>query len=278
MAGALRLLRALLDEIQSIQIVDAAMALAAQAFLALFPLIIVVYAFVPLDIGNAAIETFRDRFGLSGDTQQAMSNVLANRGALRGSFSVVGVLIVVGSATAFTRALQRVYERAWTLPKLGVRGAWRWIVWLGGMLVYLTIIGSAIRLAGASATAGGFLGFGAFFLWWWSPWLLLGGRVRWRALLPTAVATTVATGVLGALSGAIMPRLVSSNENQFGPIGVVFAVESWLVVVAGALVVCAALGATIAKLDGPLGRLARGDTDTEAWRRQRRRRPAVSTT
>lgn len=278
MARVIRLIRALLAEIQSIQIVDAAMALAAQSFLALFPLIIVVYAFMPTEVGNATVETFRDRFGLTGGTQEAMSDVLAGRSALRGSFSVVGVLIVVSSATAFTRALQRVYERAWALPKLGFRGAWRWIVWLGGMLVYLIVIGFAIRLAGANATAGGFLGFGAFFLWWWTPWLLLGGRVRWRAVLPTAVATTVATGVLGALSGAIMPRMISSNENQFGPIGVVFAIESWLVVVAGALVLCAALGATVAKLDGPLGRLARGDTDVEAWRRTRRTRAAVSAT
>ncbi len=91
--------------------------------------------------------------------------------------------------------------------------------------------------------------------------------MRWRALLPTAVTTTVATAVLGALSGIVMPRMIGNNESQYGPIGVVFAVEGWLVVVGGALVVCAALGAVLVKMDTPLGRVSRGSTDPEAWRR-----------
>jgi membrane protein len=268
MARLIRLLRALANEIQSIQIVDAAMALAAQSFLALFPLVIVVYAFAPPELASATLETFRLRFGLGGGSQDAMTDLLSARNALRSGISVVGVLLIVASATAFTRALQRIYERAWALPKLGVRGAaWRWLAWLAGMLVYLIVIGFAVRLAGAGAREGGLLGLGAFFLWWWSPWLLLGGRVRWRALLPTALTTTVATAVLGAVSGIVMPRMIGSNESQYGPIGVVFAVEGWLVVVGGALVVCAALGAVLVKMDTPLGRLSRGSTDPEAWRR-----------
>ena len=95
--------------------------------------------------------------------------------------------------------------------------------------------------------------------------------MRWRALLPTALTTTVATAVLGAVSGIVMPRMIGSNESQYGPIGVVLAVEGWLVVVGGALVVCAALGAVLVKMDTPLGRLSRGSTDPEAWRRPRRR-------
>jgi hypothetical protein len=50
----------------------------------------------------------------------------------------------------------------------------------------------------------------------------------------------------------------------------VFAVEGWLVVVGGALVVCAALGAVLVKMDTPLGRLSRGSTDPEAWRRRKK--------
>ena len=125
MARFIRLLRALAAEVQSIQIVDASMALAAQSFLALFPLVIVVYALIPTDLANASLQTLRSRFGLGGDSDEALTDLLAGRNALRSGISIVGVLLVVASATAFTRALQRVYERAWALPKLGVRGAWR---------------------------------------------------------------------------------------------------------------------------------------------------------
>jgi membrane protein len=270
MARFIRLLRALVAEVQSIQIVDASMALAAQSFLALFPLVIVVYALIPTDMANASLETMRARFGLGGDSDEALTDLMAGRSALRSGISVIGVLLVVASATAFTRALQRVYERAWALPKLGVRGAWRWLAWLAGMLVYLTVVGFAVRLVGAGPREGGLLGLGAFVLWWWTPWLLLGGRVRWRALLPTAIASTVATAALGWVSGFIMPRMINGNESQFGSIGVVFAVEGWLVVVSGALVASGALGAVLAKLDGPMGRIARGTDDLEAWRRRKK--------
>ena len=98
MARLIRLLRALAAEVQSIQIVDASMALAAQSFLALFPLVIVVYAFAPPELASATLETFRLRFGLGGGSQDAMTDLLSARNALRSGISVVGISEVGGSA------------------------------------------------------------------------------------------------------------------------------------------------------------------------------------
>ena len=67
----------------------------------------------------------------------------------------------------------------------------------------------------------------------------------------------------------VVPRLVRSNEQQFGTIGAVFAIESWLVVVGCALVLCAVVGAWLAQQPGPLGRLSRGREDVDAWQRTR---------
>jgi len=65
-----------------------------------------------------------------------------------------------------------------------------------------------------------------------------------------------------------MPRLVRNQEQQYGTIGVVFAIQSWLVVVAGVIVGAAVVGAVANQVAGPIGRLARGSPDPAAWRRE----------
>jgi len=73
--------------------------------------------------------------------------------------------------------------------------------------------------------------------------------------------------VLGWLSAIYMPRTVHNQEQQYGTIGVVFAIQSWLVVVAGVIVSAAVVGAVATQATGPIGRLARGSPDLAAWRR-----------
>jgi membrane protein len=140
---------------------------------------------------QSLLDTMRDRFGLSGGSATAVA-LVANRDETRGTLSVVGFVLIIGSAIAFTRALQRVYERAWDLPKLGLRGVWRGIAWLVGLLAYLGVLTAAVQVT-RSPHVGGAIG---LVLWWWTPFLLLGGRVRWRALAPGALITGFAQLVL----------------------------------------------------------------------------------
>jgi membrane protein len=72
--------------------------------------------------------------------------------------------------------------------------------------------------------------------------LLLGGRVSWRRLLPGAVVTSALVVVLSRLSTVFMPAFTRANLEQYGPIGVVFSVGSWLVVLGGVLVVATVVG------------------------------------
>jgi uncharacterized BrkB/YihY/UPF0761 family membrane protein len=101
--------------------------------------------------------------------------------------------------------------------------------------------------------------------------VLLMGRVRLRSLLPCGVLTGVAVLVLGRVAVIVVPRTVRSNEQRFGTIGVIFAVQSWLVVLSCTIVLAAVIGAVAAQTSGPLGALARGSTDPEGWRRARSR-------
>src|SRR5215467_11227978 len=209
----------------AVRVVESSIVLAAQAFLALFPLVIVITALIPSGASNGLARELRNRYGLSGLSDSATHQLLAERTAVQQSLSAFSFVLVLASATAFTRALQRVYQNAWGLEKLGLRALWRGFAWLVGLIAYLSLLGAIahwIKHGGVVQPIAAVLGFA---LWWWTPFLLLGGRVRARALLPAAVFITAAQIVAVWLSTAIMPRTIRSNEAKYGPVGVVFAVE-----------------------------------------------------
>jgi membrane protein len=269
-----RLVLAVLSRMRATLVVESSLVLAAQAFLALFPVVIVFAALAPTGVSSELLDALRDRFGLGGTSATAVRQLIVDRDDVRGSLSFVGVLLVLGSATSFTRALQKVYERAWDLPKLGLRGAWRGAAWVAGLIVYLGLLTLAVRISHSLHIGGSLGAVAAVFLWWWTPYLLLGGRVRGRALVPGAILTAIAQLALSLVGATVLPRTVRSSESQFGPIGVVFAVESWLIVVCGAVVVSTAVTAALVRVDGPVGRAFRGTPDPDGWRRTRPPPPA----
>jgi membrane protein len=265
--------RDIAEHLVAVRVIESSIVLAAQAFLALFPLILVVAAVVPRHVSTGLLNELRNRYGVSGSSANALQTVLVDRGAVQQSLSVLSFLLVIGSATAFTRALQRMYQNAWGLPKLGLRGVWRGFAWLVGLVVYLSILGLVahfIRHGGVLAPVSTVLG---LVMWWWTPFLLLGGRVRARALIPAAVIITAAQLVAGMVSSAIVPRTIRSKESSYGPVGAVFAFESWLVIIMGLLVVGTVFGAIIGLSDSRVGRWVRGTADPDGWRREPKQVP-----
>jgi membrane protein len=162
--------------------------------------------------------------------------------------SVVGVLLIIGSALSFTRAMQRVYERAWRLPSLGVRATPAGLAWLGFWIVFGAVFAGVraaivdtsrpvISVVAALTFAG--------VVWLASPWILLSRRIEWRRLVPTALLTATAMTVLSAGSLVYMPRSIAESAESYGTIGVAISLVSWLVAAGFVLVVCAAIGAVI---------------------------------
>ena len=64
----------------------------------------------------------------------------------------------------------------------------------------------------------------------------------WWQLLPGGVASSVLLVLLSRLSHVFMPAYTRANLEQFGSLGVVFAVASWLVMFGGVLIVATVLG------------------------------------
>jgi membrane protein len=237
---------------------DRAMALAGQMFAALMPLLIVVAAVSPGG-GKDLADGLIDRMDLTGDSAQVLKAVVAPPSAVRNSISVVGAFLLVISALSFTRALQRLYVRAWRLPTLGMTGnAWG-LMWLAAYAVYWSLQPLVVGLFNGVTASAVTVALSAV-LWLYTPWLLVGRRIPWRRLVGQALLTAFGIAALTVAALVYGPRAIGSAATQFGFIGVAFALLTLLFFACLVAVVAAAVGATLAEP------LARAD-DAERRRR-----------
>jgi membrane protein len=91
--------------------------------------------------------------------------------------------------------------------------------------------------------------------WWFTMWLLLAGRIPWRRLLPCAVATGVFWLGMEEVFAVIFSGMVTSDHNEYGPIGTVFALMSYLIAI-GVVVVLGAVTGLVWQERGPSFRAA----------------------
>jgi len=248
-------------ELSRVELVDRSLALGAQALLALIPLLMVLGVASPR-IGAEGLNQVQDVMGVPEEQLQTLGLGAAQATAT----SAFGVLVAIVSATSFSRALQRMYAVAWDLPRYrGVRAIRGSVVWLVGWLLMLQATGGLIRwTAGIPFTSLTIQMVGTSLIWWWTAHLLLGGRVGWWQLLPGGVATGALLVLLSRLSQVFMPAFTRANLEQFGSLGIVFAVASWLVTFGGVVIVATVLGRFSS---GLLKRVA----EQPRWRRRRSR-------
>lgn len=246
----------------SVNVLDCATRIGAQVFLSAIPLLFVIAAFAPEQIRQELLASLRAVFGLQGASLDEVRHVYSTESQnVRQTYGEIGIVVTVLSVTACSRALQRLCERSWHLPRASTRVvAWRWFAWFCGWLVVLV---------GQSGIRNG-LGVGAWLgvplsittstlLWWWTQRLLLGGRVAWLPLLPGAVLTAVGMIALFSVSRIYMPRTLNRSIAQFGPLGSVFTILSWIIVACIVISVAIASGYVLAH-EQPLARLLGTDT------------------
>ncbi len=240
-------LAAYLKRLAAVQFVDRAVALGALAFSALFPLLIVYSAVVPLTSANSFAEAIVKRLHLSGATADSVREVFAPTATVNQSVTVIGFVLVLFSALALARALQRMYELCYELPAAGVRGTPWHLLWLALIPIYLSLRPAVSDIGGGvwRVVASLLLGVVAWLL---TPYVLLGRRLEWRELLPGAALTAVGMTVLMAFSLVYLPHSLTTSAKQFGAIGIAFALLSWLVLAGFVLVATAAAGALVRQL------------------------------
>ena len=176
--------------LDSMDFINRGMLFAGTLLLCFFPFLIIANALA----GRSAASGLARHLGLNkqaaADVGQLFTSATATSSAITGTAWVFFVLGGVAAATA----IQGLYERAFDLEARGIRDIFRRLIWLAVLVGSSVLAGWAgpwlhrhggpvlLAVLGLVALTG---------FWWFSLWLLLAGRIRWREVFPSAVATAV---------------------------------------------------------------------------------------
>ncbi|MCA1841745.1 MAG: YihY/virulence factor BrkB family protein [Actinobacteria bacterium] len=229
---------------------ELASAITLSAFLSLLPLLLVGIAVLGFfsaasskDLAKEVIENLQlDR---SSQTAELITEAMRTAESSRKAASVVGLAGLLWTGLGVVNALQYAWNSAWQVPGRGLKDKAVGLAWLLGAGVLFV---ASFAVSAASQLLPWFLeplgilvglatGVG---LWLWTAHTLPNRRVGWRALLPGALLGAVGFEILKVLASFVVPRIVASSSDLYGPVGVVFAVLGWLLVF-GRLVVYAAV-------------------------------------
>ncbi|MEQ8146123.1 ribonuclease BN [Streptomyces sp. OP7] len=212
---------------RELELMHRATGFATMALVTLAPLLIVVAAADPLAKGGFAA-WLADGMGVTGESARVLTEIISPPRKVVGTTSVWGGLALAVFGVALGGSVQNGYERVWQLPPGPWHRVWRQALWLAVLTAYLyqevqtrTTLYGPERIALTTST-------GVLFFWWGQRFLL-GGQVRWRDLLPGAVATMVGLVGLRIFSYYVFTPLIVENAISYGTVGVVLVVESWLI-------------------------------------------------
>jgi membrane protein len=203
--------------LQRIEIFDRSMAVAAQLFTSIFPMLILLASW----FGNPS-ELLSDTLGMPPEAESQVDVALKESGST--AFGVIGALIVIVSATSLSRALARAFAAVWGLarPKSGPAAAWRWVA------VVLAIALSLVAIRRSKTIADGippahFWGEVAAFVLLVAvallvPWVLLTGTVTVRALLSGAVLFGIVIVVVRPFSNIWLAHSLEASATRYGSI------------------------------------------------------------
>ncbi len=223
------MLRRFLD----LELLDRSFGLAAQVFVALLPLVIFVVAVFTADDNQLIAEQAIERFGLAGAADAAVRTLLTPPPGVR-TVSWLAILLISLSAFALSRRISRVYASIFGLPSLLRSQLWRGLVWI---VLQLVLFVSASFLRTLDRQFGAIVSTIAIValltVWFFGDmagYRLLVPTVPRHLLVPSAILSTVGRVGVGLWATIYMPRTLSEQAEQFGPIGVTFALFTLMLV------------------------------------------------
>jgi membrane protein len=232
--------------------------LAAQAFTSLFPFLVVAAALGPGD--DDLSDRIVERFALDGSAAESVHALFADKAEVESAVTWVAIVIVVLATLSFTRAMQRMFQRAYGVEPGGIRDVWRGLAWLGGAVAWIAILSplrDELKDVGGIVVAVTVSGVTGFVLWLGTPSILL-GTIEWRRLAPGAVVTAGLGALVSVASAIYVPILMTWSADKYGLIGIAFSMQSWLLVMGFVAVVGAVVGAVASELySDRIDRLAR---------------------
>ena len=194
-------------------------------------------AFRCLTAGKLDPQAAKDVNGLIAPGSQALA-----------SLTVLGSAFLVLSAIGIATNLQAWYQKVYDQPPPSgnwMRSLVNRIVWVATLMVSLWLhveVGRQVGPAGHHV-----LIFAALFVidvlfWWWTAHVLLLGKISWRALFPTGLATALCYVGLSVYSSIAFSKSIIHDDNRYGPVGVVMVLVSYFIAIGVVIHLGAVLG------------------------------------
>jgi membrane protein len=215
-----------------LELMRRSMAFATLGLVTLIPLLIVVAAVDPSPEQGFG-QWVADGMGLPARTAAPVLRLFATRHEAARQAGALSLALLAVFGLAFVTDVELGYERIWGLRPLSWRHRWRRAIWLAALTAYIAFEAeSGVLLRHGSLESAVriviFVVVGLLFFWW-GQHFLLAGRVPWSALFPGAVATVVGLSGLRAFSALVFDPMIVSSAEDYGVVGVVLVVLSWLI-------------------------------------------------
>ena len=238
------LAQSFLQRLKALDFADQAMLFGAGLLVSLLPSVILLSAFASHRIDD----DISLRLGLDRQAAGIMDHLFTAAPARLNTATATSLIFLVFWMLAVASSLQQIYEKVFGQDHHGGwRDLWRlltWIVVLGGAVVARSLAERPV----SAVPGGGWLAplvtvaiTPPFF--WWTMHFLLAGRVRWRALLPSAIVTGVFYGGLDVFSRFYFSSTIISDSKTYGTIGAIFGIMTWFIAIGAVIILGAVAGA-----------------------------------
>ena len=241
-----------------VELFDRSMTVAAQLFTSIFPLLILLATWAT----HRDADRIADAVSMPEESRATLEDAVTAAGS--NAFSIVGLLVVLISATGVSRAMTRAFAVIWELPrpKSNLRSLWRWVAAVLGLVASLLAVRGLGRVVEGVPPTGTWSAVVAFAsdlaISLFVPWVLLAGVVRARLLLPGALIAAVVNVAVRPATLAWFPNALEESADRYGSIGVAFTYLAMLYSVALGFLATAIVGQVMATDPGRLGAWIRG--------------------
>jgi len=215
----------------------------AGMLLSMLPFFILLSAFASRRIDND-IALF---LGLDHQASGLVTNLLTTSPTSLNVATATSFLFVTAGILAMAGSLQQVYEKVFHQDHRGLRSTYRLLIWIAALCLAITVesvVGRPVRSVSGGvglAQLATFAILTPFF--WWTMHFLLAGRVSWRRLVPSAIATGILFAGLGVFSKFYFSATIIHDSQTYGSIGAIFGIMTWFVAIAAVVVLGAVAGA-----------------------------------
>ena len=215
------------------------------------------------------------RMGLDPRASRIVEHLFRSSPARLNPGTVTGLLFVAAGTLAVAGSLQQIYEKVFSQDHRGMRDAYRLPIWVAALCAVAacqSLIGRPVRNVTGGTWLAAAVTFAVMTLFvWWTMHFLLAGRVPWRRLLPSAVATGVCFAGLGVFSKFYFSATIIADNKTYGVIGAIFTIMTWLIAIGAVIILGAVAGAVWADRNRTKVTLERPAAGAPGWPRDHAR-------